>query len=398
MEARTFPFSRTMSCPATRALPEVGGSRVVSIRTSVVFPAPFGPRRPYVSPDRTSNVTASSATVSPNFRVSFSAWIGFIRADATSIRARLDHEGLAGDDGQPFGGQPDGERAQVSALESPVAARRELRTRADRHDPRMRAGVRPRLRPDLHALSQRKRGEAFFRHLDAQPRRLELQGDDRLAGRDPLAHPVVAREHHAGRLSDESAFLFEMLHLSEPGMERVLFGADLSLLRFSRADRRLRAVAPVLHGLQVCGRRDPLAHEPRNSLFFARDLREVRLESRDLFPAAVLPRAALRHLALEIGGVLGEPGLFDARDRLTRAHGLAFVGNGAHEAAAAREREREALFFRDGQKPDSAPRVVFPARERAVTPGARHSDCDRHAHPHGFLHWRKTGRRDLNAD
>src|SRR6266705_7073113 len=122
MEARTSPFSRTMSCPSTRALPEVGGSRVMRLRTSVVFPAPFGPRSPYVSPDRTSNVTASSATVSPNFRVSFSAWIGFIRADATSIRARLDHEGLARDDGQPLGSQPDRESAQVAALESPVAA------------------------------------------------------------------------------------------------------------------------------------------------------------------------------------------------------------------------------------------------------------------------------------
>ena len=36
----------TTSKPATRALPEVGGSRVVSISTVVDFPAPFGPRKP----------------------------------------------------------------------------------------------------------------------------------------------------------------------------------------------------------------------------------------------------------------------------------------------------------------------------------------------------------------
>jgi hypothetical protein len=32
--------------PATRAVPAVGGSSVVSINTVVDFPAPFGPRKP----------------------------------------------------------------------------------------------------------------------------------------------------------------------------------------------------------------------------------------------------------------------------------------------------------------------------------------------------------------
>ena len=34
------------SKPATRAVPEVGGSSVVSIKTVVDLPAPFGPRNP----------------------------------------------------------------------------------------------------------------------------------------------------------------------------------------------------------------------------------------------------------------------------------------------------------------------------------------------------------------
>ena len=38
--------SRTMSWPATRAVPAVGGSSVVSIRTVVDLPAPLGPRKP----------------------------------------------------------------------------------------------------------------------------------------------------------------------------------------------------------------------------------------------------------------------------------------------------------------------------------------------------------------
>src|SRR5437870_2687118 len=183
MEARTFPFSRTMSCPATRALPEVGRSRVVSIRTSVVFPAPFGPRRPYVSPGRTSNVTASSAIVSPNFRVSFSAWIGL-----TVMRTKVPAPGARRKGGSP----------------------RSMRARLD----------------------------------------------------------------HAGRVSHESAFLFEVLHFSEARLERILLGADLTLFRFARADGGGGPVAAMLHALQVRGRSDSLAHQPRHSFFLARDLRE----------------------------------------------------------------------------------------------------------------------------
>jgi hypothetical protein len=44
--SRTRGPSRRMSCPATRALPAVGGSSVVSISTVVDLPAPLGPRNP----------------------------------------------------------------------------------------------------------------------------------------------------------------------------------------------------------------------------------------------------------------------------------------------------------------------------------------------------------------
>ena len=39
-----------MSNPATRAVPLVGGIYPVSIRTVVLLPAPFGPRKPKTSP------------------------------------------------------------------------------------------------------------------------------------------------------------------------------------------------------------------------------------------------------------------------------------------------------------------------------------------------------------
>jgi hypothetical protein len=64
---------------ATQALPEVGGSRVVSIRSVVDFPAPFGPRKATSSPAATSMSTPFTAsTVSfllTKCLVSRSVWI-----------------------------------------------------------------------------------------------------------------------------------------------------------------------------------------------------------------------------------------------------------------------------------------------------------------------------------
>src|SRR3954452_12365293 len=54
--------SRT-SKPATLALPDVGGRKQVRTRMVVVFPAPFGPRKPTIWPFSTSNEMLSTATV-----------------------------------------------------------------------------------------------------------------------------------------------------------------------------------------------------------------------------------------------------------------------------------------------------------------------------------------------
>ena len=45
-ERRTASASATTSYPATRAVPAVGRNSVVRMRTTVVLPAPFGPRKP----------------------------------------------------------------------------------------------------------------------------------------------------------------------------------------------------------------------------------------------------------------------------------------------------------------------------------------------------------------
>ena len=54
-----------MSCPATIAVPLVGGTSVVSMRISVLFPAPLGPSRPKISPLRTVKLTLSTASSAP---------------------------------------------------------------------------------------------------------------------------------------------------------------------------------------------------------------------------------------------------------------------------------------------------------------------------------------------
>ena len=59
--ARARTGSRTTSTPPMRAVPAVGRTRVVSIPTVVVFPAPLGPSRPKTSPGEAAKDTPSTA-------------------------------------------------------------------------------------------------------------------------------------------------------------------------------------------------------------------------------------------------------------------------------------------------------------------------------------------------
>ena len=58
---RTRTGSATTSRPLTRTVPDVGSTRVVSTPIVVVLTAPFGPRRPKISPRATSNDSSSTA-------------------------------------------------------------------------------------------------------------------------------------------------------------------------------------------------------------------------------------------------------------------------------------------------------------------------------------------------
>src|SRR5262245_37526694 len=70
MLARSARRSVRTSCPATDPAPEVGSSSPISILIVVVLPARLGPRRPKISPRATEKLTRSTATKSPNARLS----------------------------------------------------------------------------------------------------------------------------------------------------------------------------------------------------------------------------------------------------------------------------------------------------------------------------------------
>src|SRR5205085_4714670 len=69
MRRLTPSGSRVTSIPPTIAAPDVGFNSPHNIRIVVDFPAPLLPRKPKISPLRTSKLTASTATNCPNRRV-----------------------------------------------------------------------------------------------------------------------------------------------------------------------------------------------------------------------------------------------------------------------------------------------------------------------------------------
>src|SRR5436309_2181913 len=63
------------SCPLISTRPAVGLSSPAMIRIVVVLPAPFGPRKPWISPGATSRLTPSTAVKAPYFLTRFSTRI-----------------------------------------------------------------------------------------------------------------------------------------------------------------------------------------------------------------------------------------------------------------------------------------------------------------------------------
>ena len=67
--------------PSTWSVPLVTGETQAIIRIALVFPAPFGPRKPKDSPGATSKSMASTAVRPPKRFVSARAWIRELLGD-----------------------------------------------------------------------------------------------------------------------------------------------------------------------------------------------------------------------------------------------------------------------------------------------------------------------------
>src|SRR5438445_659111 len=85
MRSRTASESVRTSRPSTWAEPPLRGNRPVSILMTVVFPLPFGPRKPKISPFSTRKVTSLTAVKPPNLRTRCSAEMAARTGDCGSV-------------------------------------------------------------------------------------------------------------------------------------------------------------------------------------------------------------------------------------------------------------------------------------------------------------------------
>src|SRR5216683_8188187 len=232
--SRTRTGSRATSKPATNPCPEVGTISVVSIRLSVVLPAPLGPSSPNNSPRRTSKLTWSTAVKSPKRLVSSLARIA---ADCDSIverkcdlgshprlhlSARLQHPHfhIKG--------------ADVLASAANVGLGRELSLLPDGHHLPRKNHRRPRRQRDLGWTADADRAEVGLFHVDARPDGREIvNGQDWGSRRDPFADlEVLAHDGAGDRSADDRVvqLVAVILHVGLGGRHR----AAVAIERLSR--------------------------------------------------------------------------------------------------------------------------------------------------------------------
>src|SRR3990172_1409964 len=129
MVVRTASASATTSLPSTRAEPEVGMRMVDSTLTSVVFPAPLGPSRPWISPEAMTRSMSARATTGSDRRVlpgnsrrSEETSTAFTGGKLPGVHCRLPAEGC----GRPFRGSrypgPVSRRATLWSVVAVLAA------------------------------------------------------------------------------------------------------------------------------------------------------------------------------------------------------------------------------------------------------------------------------------
>src|SRR6202521_5555733 len=197
--SRTRPGSRATSKPATNPWPEVGTISVVSIRLSVVLPAPLGPRRPNSSPRRTSKLTWSTAVNAPKRLVSSRACIA---ADCDSIvacKCDLDGHSRFHLPGRLQDPHLDVERADVLTPAANVGLGRELPLLCDRHHLPRKKQRRMRRQRHLRGTADADRAKVGLLDIDARPDGREIvDGQDRRSRRDPFTDLEILAHHGAG--------------------------------------------------------------------------------------------------------------------------------------------------------------------------------------------------------
>src|SRR5688500_9256263 len=165
MRARTASGSRAASWPSTFAVPCVGATSVEIMRSVVVLPAPFGPRRPVIAPSGAVKVTWRTACTSPKC---------FARSLTSIMRIRASRRGAQ---------RQHEERArnalQAARIEVPRASRAD-----ERFDEARRAAMQ------AHAMADMRRDEVARvrqgrRHLLAVAWR---RGGIDAAGKDERRH------------------------------------------------------------------------------------------------------------------------------------------------------------------------------------------------------------------
>src|SRR5580704_4119873 len=297
MFSRTWRGCLATSKPATNAWPPLGTSRVVSIRTTVVLPAPLGPSSPNTSPRRTSKLTWSTAVKVPKRLVRS---LVCIASESSSIGPR--ESDFRGHPGFEFAFSLqhldlDIKSSNVLAAASHVALGSELAFLPNRHDAPGEDLRRVRRQFDLRRLADVERAEVGLLDVDPRPNRREIVDRE---NRHARRHPFADFE----RLADDDA-VDRRLYFSVGDLIGVELGVGL----------RAEHVGLVLiDGGQRVIERLGRKHVRRGQCFVAREI------------APRLCQVGLRmsEVGLRLGELISEIDILDPRDHLALGNVVAF--------------------------------------------------------------------------
>src|SRR5215471_3028892 len=196
MRSRTASESVRTSIPSTRALPPLSGNKPVSILMTVVFPLPFGPRKPKISPFSTRKLTSLTAVKLPKRRTRRSAEIAGSDkicvgvAIVSTCRLEFHVRGHACEHtaGGIIDADFDAENLVHAFLAGLHVAGKEFRLLVDLLDFAVENGARKGVDTNLRFLPEPDPSKFGFRDIDADVDLILLEKrGDRCVGRDQIA-------------------------------------------------------------------------------------------------------------------------------------------------------------------------------------------------------------------